>query len=92
MNIHGESKLSQLGNCLAARDSFQLPEENAKDIIRLQVAMIKEHFPVVCQDARLSEVDQRFFWRRQFINPYCFYDLPEDFQSELTAIGGISLF
>lgn len=84
MNIHDENKLSQLGNCLAARDSFQLSKEDAEDIIRLQVATIKEHFPVICQDARLSEVDKRFFWRRQFINPYCFYDLSEDFKNELT--------
>ena len=84
MNIHDENRLSQLGNCLAARDSFQLSQEDAENIIRLQVAVVKEHFRVVCQDARLSEVDQRFFWRRQFLNPYCFYDLSEDFQSELT--------
>lgn len=84
MNIHNESKLSQLGNCLAARDSFQLSKEDAQDIIRLQVATIKDHFSAVCQDARLSEVDERLFWRRQFLNPYCFYDLQEDFQSELT--------
>ena len=84
MNIHEENKLSQLGICLAARDSFQLSQEDAESIIRLQVARIKEHFPVICQKAGLSEVDQRFFWRRQFINPYCFYDLPEDFQNELT--------
>ena len=84
MNIHDENKLSQLGNCLAARDSFQLSREAAEEIIRSQVTAIKEHFPAICQDAQLSEVDQRLFWRRQFLNPYCFYDLSDSFQNELT--------
>jgi serine/threonine-protein kinase HipA len=84
MNIHGESKLSQLGNCLAARNSFQLSREAAEEIIRSQVIEIKECFPVICQNAQLPEVDKRLFWRRQFLNPYCFYDLSEAFRSELT--------
>jgi serine/threonine-protein kinase HipA len=85
MNIHEENKLGQLGNCLAARDFFQLSTEAAEEIIRSQVAAIREYFPAICQDAQLSEVDRRLFWRRQFLNPYCFYDLPEGFQSELTG-------
>ncbi len=85
MNISGENKLSQLGNCLAARAAFQLSEEQAVDIIEHQVRTIAEKYPVVCAAARLSEVDQRLFWRRQFLNPFCFYDLDEDLKQQLTA-------
>ncbi|MEH6587686.1 MAG: HipA domain-containing protein [Halioglobus sp.] len=85
MNISGEKKLSQLGNCLAARAAFQLSEEQAVDIIEHQVRTIAEKYPVVCAAARLSEVDQRLFWRRQFLNPFCFYDLDEDLKQQLTA-------
>jgi serine/threonine-protein kinase HipA len=85
MNISGENKLSQLGNCLAARAAFQLSEEQAVDIIEHQVRTIAEKYPVVCAAARLSEVDQRLFWRRQFLNPFCFYDLDVDLKQQLTA-------
>jgi serine/threonine-protein kinase HipA len=85
MNISGENKLSQLGNCLAARAAFQLSEEQAVDIIEHQVRTIEEKYPVVCAAARLSEVDQRLFWRRQFLNPFCFYDLSEELRQRLTA-------
>ncbi|MEX0618620.1 MAG: HipA domain-containing protein [Pseudohongiellaceae bacterium] len=84
MNIHGDNKLSQLGNCLAARNAFQLSEVDALGIMRSQVRAILEHYPAVCQEAGLSEVDQAFFWRRQFLNPYCFYDLPEPVDKEIT--------
>ena len=85
MNIHENNKLSQLGNCLAARNSFQLSEDAAKDIIQTQVKTIQEQYSATCKEADLSEVDQMFFWRRLFLNPYCFYDLPEEFSQSLTT-------
>ena len=84
MSIHEDNKLSQLRNCLAARNSFQISEDAAKTVIQSQVETIREHYPEICQEAGLSEVDQKFFWRRQFLNPYCFYDLPEEFYKSLT--------
>ena len=84
MNIHDDNKLSQLQNCLDARHAFQLTENNAKSIIEHQVAVIRDHYKRLCHEARLTEVDQKLFWRRQFLNPYCFYDLEEAFMSNLT--------
>ena len=86
MNIHGDSKLSQLGNCLAARSAFHLSEQEAQNIIQSQVEAIRDNFFAVCEEASLSEVDKNLFWRRQFLNPYCFYDLPDDFRNSLIAI------
>jgi serine/threonine-protein kinase HipA len=83
MNIFGENKLSQLGNCLAARVAFQLDQEKAIAIIEHQVNTITEHYPAVCAAAQLSEVDQRLFWRWQFLNPFCFYDLEEELRKRL---------
>ena len=34
--------------------------------------------PRVCDDADLSEVDRRFLWRRQFLNPFAFDGAPEE--------------
>ena len=85
MNICGENKLSQLGNCLAACVTFQLDKEQAIAIIEHQVNTIAENYPAVCAAAQLSEVDQRLFWQRQFLNPFCFYDLSEELRQRLTA-------
>ncbi|RLA44016.1 MAG: type II toxin-antitoxin system HipA family toxin, partial [Gammaproteobacteria bacterium] len=85
MNICGENKLSQLGNCLATRGAFQLNEEQAVGIIEHQVRTIAEKYTEVCAAAKLSEVDRRLFWRRQFLNPFCFYDLDGELKQQLTA-------
>ena len=85
MNISGESKLSQLGNCLSASAAFHLSEEQAIEIIEHQVHTIAEKFSAACSAAQLTEVDQRLFWRRQFLNPFCFYDLEEELRQRLTA-------
>ncbi|MEH6581831.1 MAG: HipA domain-containing protein [Halioglobus sp.] len=85
MNIHSENKLSQLGNCLAARAAFQLKEDQAVDIIEHQVRTIAGKYREVCSAAQLSEVDQRLFWRRQFLNPFCFYDLDEALKQRFSA-------
>ena len=85
MNICGENKLSQLGNCLAACVTFQLDKEQAIAIIEHQVNTIAENYPAACAAAQLSEVDQRLFWQRQFLNPFCFYDLSEELRQRLTA-------
>jgi serine/threonine-protein kinase HipA len=84
MNIHDENKLSQLSNCLEACNAFQLSEEEAKGIITSQVNTIKDKFTAICNEAKLSEVDQNLFWRRQFLNPYCFYVLTEKYREKLT--------
>ena len=86
MNIHKSDKLSRLVNCLASTSSFVISEDSAKDLIQSLVTSIKEFYPEICQEAGLSEVDQKFFWRRQFLNPYCFYGLPEEFENTLTSI------
>ena len=85
MNISGESKLSQLGNCLSASAAFHLSEEQAIEIIEHQVHTIAEKFFTTCSAAQLTEVDQRLFWRRQFLNPFCFYGLSEELRLRLTA-------
>ena len=85
MNIHGTNKLSQLGNCLATAHNFQLSTDQARAIIQQLVDAIIEHYPATCREASLSEVDQNSFWRRQFLNPYCFYGLPDEFGEGLTA-------
>ena len=66
------NNLSMLSNCMRVAGNFQLKEETARDIIDHQVAVIEKHWGDVCDEAELSKVDQRLFWKRQFLNPFAF--------------------
>ena len=48
---------------------------NAEAILLVteQVRTIKQRWPAVCDEAKLSKVDRNFLWRRQFLNPYAFW-------------------
>jgi serine/threonine-protein kinase HipA len=70
MLIVGNNNLSQLKTCLATAKNFLLSEQQARAIFEHQIAMIKQHWQVVCDEAELTEVDSALLWRRQFLNPY----------------------
>ena len=78
MLILGEEKQSQIALCLKAAPLFLLNEAEAKGIVKDLVKVLKERWPSVCKEAKLSEVDKNLFWRRQFLNPYAFTDAPKD--------------
>jgi serine/threonine-protein kinase HipA len=76
MLIVGDQRLSRLDVCLAAAPNFLLdPEEAEATIVRL-VEAVRDHWPQVCEEAELTEVDRRLFWRRQILNPYTFEGAP----------------
>ena len=68
--------LSQLAICLRAAPNFLLAVEAAEGIITHQVATIRQAWSELCEEADLSEVDQRVMWRRQILNPFAFQGLP----------------
>lgn len=70
MLISGNNNLSQLTTCLEAAHNFLLSASDARDIFLQQMAIIETHWDSVCDEAQLSEVDKKFLWRRQFLNPY----------------------
>jgi serine/threonine-protein kinase HipA len=77
MLIMGQQRASQIALCLKAAPLFLLGEADAILIATAQIRTIKQHWPQVCDEAGLSEVDRNFLWRRQFLNPYAFIDAPE---------------
>jgi serine/threonine-protein kinase HipA len=83
MLIHGNNRMSQLSVCLQASTSFMLGQEAAKKVIGDQVRAIMSHWEHVCDEAELPEADRRFLWRRQFLNPYAFYDAPLEIIREI---------
>ena len=70
MLISGNNNLSRLESCFEAANHFLLSEDEARAISDHQINIIEQHWDEVCDEAKLSEVDRKLFWRRQFLNPY----------------------
>lgn len=70
MLIAGNNNLSQLQTCLKAAHHFLLSEDTARRIFADITETIEQQWQAVCDEAELSEVDRRLFWRRQFLNPF----------------------
>lgn len=70
MLISGNNRFSRLGSCFEAANHFLLSEDEARAISDHQINIIERHWDEVCDEAKLSEVDRKLFWRRQFLNPY----------------------
>lgn len=82
MLIHVDNRMSQLAVCLEAAPNFLLNTESAKGIIKQQIQVIRDGWKNVCDEAELNEADRRFFWRRQFLNPFAFYGAPAELSAE----------
>jgi serine/threonine-protein kinase HipA len=74
MLISGDNRLSKLKSCLDAAPNFQLSESEAKTIFKKQRKAIEANWDKVCDEANLSTVDRKLFWKRQFLNPFAFED------------------
>lgn len=70
MLIHGNDNLSHLKTCLAAAYNFLLSANAARAIFEKQKEIIVANWDSICDEARLSEVDRKLLWGRQFLNPY----------------------
>ena len=70
MLISGSNNLSQLKSCLETAHNFLLSEENARNIFKHQIAVIEQHWESACHEAKLTQVDKKLLWKRQFLNPY----------------------
>jgi serine/threonine-protein kinase HipA len=76
MLIQGRERTSQLGACIAAASVFLMNQQEAIRIVNHQVKVIEKEWQTTCDEARLSEVDRMLFWRRQFLNPFAFLNVP----------------
>ena len=76
MLITGDQRASQIAICLNAAPQFLLSHEQALSIAKYQIKIIREQWTEVCLEAKLTDVDRNFLWRRQFLNPHAFIDVP----------------
>jgi len=81
MRIVGNNNRSQLGLCLQAAPQFLISEPEARVIILRQVKAIRANWEGVCGEAKLTEADRALMYGRQFLNPFAFYDAPEEIRS-----------
>lgn len=84
MLVIGDNRLSKLSVCLEAAPAFLLAPEAAIAIVTHQVTVIRDRWDEVCNEASLSMIDRRLFWRRQFLNPFAFEGAPP----EISALSG----
>lgn len=69
-------RFSRLEGCVAAAETYLLDERGARAVIDRQVDTIRSNWDAVAEAARMTEQDKRYFWRRQFLNPYAFEGYP----------------
>lgn len=77
MLIMGDQRASQISLCLKAAPIFLLDVDEATHLVARQITSIKKHWPAICDEAALAEVDRNFLWRRQFLNAFAFVDAPD---------------
>lgn len=77
MLITGNQRMSTLAVCLQAAPHFHLSEAEATAIIKRQILTIREYWPLVCEEASLTEIERALLWRRQLLNPFAFEGAPE---------------
>lgn len=70
MLISGNNRYSRLESCFEAANHFLLSKDEARAISANQIKIIEQHWDAVCDEAELSEVDRKLFWKRQFLNPF----------------------
>jgi serine/threonine-protein kinase HipA len=72
MLILGDIKESRLSLCVDAAHRFLLSVDDAKAIIQDQVDCISGNWNDACDEAKMTDVDREFLWKRQFLNDYAF--------------------
>lgn len=80
MLIRGAERISQVGACIAGASTFLLNPDEATHIVNHQTKIIEQKWQVICNEAALSQVDRALLWRRQFLNPFAFYNAPDGVQ------------
>jgi serine/threonine-protein kinase HipA len=81
MRIVGNNNRSQLALCLQAAPQFLLSDTQASAIVLQQVNTIRAHWEGICDEAKLSATDRALLFGRQFLNPFAFYDAPQQIRS-----------
>ena len=73
MDIGGTGgRISTLDNARSVCDRFMLTSENATSLINQQKQIIREHWKLVCDEAKLPTGERDRLWGGPVLNPFCF--------------------
>ncbi len=86
MHISGGERRSQLSICLRSAAKYHLSDEAATILIQELIDIVRQQYQPLCDEAGLSDVDRRFFWRRQFLNALAFEGMEEVLSSQLEGL------
>lgn len=84
MLITGDERASKIAVCLKAAPSFLLPDDEALALAEHQINVVRDRWAPICAEAKLTEVDRKLMWRRQFLNPFAFEGAPPALAALLT--------
>jgi len=70
MLISDDNRSSKLTTCLKTAHNFLLSENDAKVIFEKQKSIITERWDDICDEAELSQIERKYLWGRQFLNPF----------------------
>ncbi len=74
MSLDGiKGNASTLRNVLSICEHFLLTPEKANEMINNQVAIIKDNWVKLCEEADLQPVERNKLWEKAILNPFCFY-------------------
>lgn len=69
-------RASQLWLCREVAASFHLSAADADQIIDRVISTIRRDWAEVCDQVRLTNAERDTLWKREFLNPYVFYEQP----------------
>lgn len=69
-------RASQLWLCREVAASFHLGSADADVIIDRVITTIHRDWTEVCDQVRLTNTERGTLWKREFLNPYAFYEQP----------------
>lgn len=72
LNIVPEKNAALLVTALEAAPSFQLSDVDAREIIARQIDTIRARWREVCDEAKMTNAERRYFEGRQILNAYAF--------------------
>jgi serine/threonine-protein kinase HipA len=78
MLITGDDRAAKIATCLKAAPSFLISHDEAIVLIQLQIEVMQTRWGTICDEAKLTEVDRKLMWRRQFLNPFAFEGAPQE--------------
>ena len=66
--VDGQNQ-STLALCKKAAHKFNLTEVQANEDIESLQETIRTYWDQACEEAKMTDMEKKFFWKRQFLNP-----------------------